>query len=497
MKVRTRIAPSPTGDPHVGTAYVALFNMLFAKVNKGDFILRIEDTDLARSKIEYEKQILSSLNWLGIEWDEGPDISGSKGPYRQSERSSIYKEKAQILVDEGKAFKCFCTPKRLDELRETQVRNKTALGYDGKCLSLSENEVADLEKNQTPFVIRMKVPDNGLCEFEDMLRGKISIDWNQVDMQVLLKADGMPTYHLANVVDDHLMEISHIIRGEEWINSAPKHILLYEYFGWKVPEFCHLPLLRNTDKSKLSKRKNPTSILYYREKGFLPEALLNYLGRMGWSMPDEREKFTLDEMLEVFDIQRISLGGPVFDIEKLGWLNGIWIREELSDNELKIRLKDILPHHDNLDQLLPLVKPRMRLLSDYEKITEFLFTEVTHITEESFSSLNIEKELIIKILQFTVWSLDSIDDWTKDSIFSTVKIVADSTNLKLKRFLAPIFVSIAGTTSSISVMDSMYILGKSNSVTRINKSIELLGGITDQKYNDFLLEFNHSDSRSS
>ena len=210
MKVRTRIAPSPTGDPHVGTAYVALFNMLFAKVNNGDFILRIEDTDLARSKNEYEKQILSSLNWLGIEWDEGPDVSGSKGPYRQSERSSIYKEKAQILVDEGKAFKCFCTPKRLDELRETQARNKTALGYDGKCLSLSENEVADLEKNQTPFVIRMKTPDNGLCEFEDMLRGKISIDWNQVDMQVLLKADGMPTYHLANVVDDHLMEISHI-----------------------------------------------------------------------------------------------------------------------------------------------------------------------------------------------------------------------------------------------------------------------------------------------
>ena len=254
MKVRTRIAPSPTGDPHVGTAYVALFNMLFAKVNKGDFILRIEDTDVARSKIEYEKQILSSLNWLGIEWDEGPDVLGSKGPYRQSERSSIYKEKAQILVDEGKAFKCFCTPKRLDELRETQARNKIALGYDGKCLSLSENEVADLEKNQTPFVIRMKTPDNGLCEFEDMLRGKISIDWNQVDMQVLLKADGMPTYHLANVVDDHLMEITHIIRGEEWINSAPKHILLYEYFGWKVPKFCHLPLLRNTDKSKLSKR---------------------------------------------------------------------------------------------------------------------------------------------------------------------------------------------------------------------------------------------------
>ena len=494
MKVRTRIAPSPTGDPHVGTAYVALFNMLFAKVNNGDFILRIEDTDLARSKNEYEKQILSSLNWLGIEWDEGPDVSGSKGPYRQSERSSIYKEKAQILIDEGKAFKCFCTPKRLDELRETQARNKTALGYDGKCLSLSENEVADLEKNQTPFVIRMKTPDNGLCEFEDMLRGKISIDWNQVDMQVLLKADGMPTYHLANVVDDHLMEISHIIRGEEWINSAPKHILLYEYFGWKVPKFCHLPLLRNTDKSKLSKRKNPTSILYYREKGFLPEALLNYLGRMGWSMPDEREKFTLAEMLDVFDIQRISLGGPVFDVEKLEWLNGVWIRDELSDDDLKSRLETMLPNHNNLDQLLPLVKPRMRLLSDYEKITEFLFTEVLNITEDNFFSLNTEKELIIKILQFTSWSLDSIDDWTRDVIFITLKNVAEFMNIKLKNFLAPIFVAVAGTTSSISVMDSICILGKSSSIDRVNSSIELLGGVKEKKYNEFLLEFNRSRS---
>ena len=494
MKVRTRIAPSPTGDPHVGTAYVALFNMLFAKVNKGDFILRIEDTDLARSKIEYEKQILSSLNWLGIEWDEGPDVSGSKGPYRQSDRSSIYKEKAQILVDEGKAFKCFCTPERLNELRETQSRNKTTLGYDGKCLSLNDKEVSDLEKNQIPYVIRMKTPDDGICEFEDMLRGKISIDWNQVDMQVLLKADGMPTYHLANVVDDHLMEISHIIRGEEWINSAPKHILLYEYFGWKVPKFCHLPLLRNTDKSKLSKRKNPTSILYYKEKGFLPEALLNYLCRMGWSMPDEREKFTLAEMLDVFDIQRISLGGPVFDVEKLEWLNGVWIRDELSDDDLKSRLETMLPNHNNLDQLLPLVKPRMRLLSDYEKITEFLFTEVLNITEDNFFSLNTEKELIIKILQFTSWSLDSIDDWTRDAIFITLKNVAEFMNIKLKNFLAPIFVAVAGTTSSISVMDSICILGKSLSIGRIHRSIELLGGIKEQKYDEFLLEFNRSRS---
>ena len=477
MKVRTRIAPSPTGDPHVGTAYVALFNMLFAKVNKGDFILRIEDTDLARSKIEYEKQILSSLKWLGIEWDEGPDISGSKGPYRQSDRSSIYKEKAQVLLEEGKAFKCFCTPERLNELRETQSRNKTALGYDGKCLSLSDKEVSDLEKNQIPYVIRMKRPDDGICEFEDMLRGRISIDWNQVDMQILLKADGMPTYHLANVVDDHLMEISHIIRGEEWINSAPKHILLYEYFGWKIPKFCHLPLLRNTDKSKLSKRKNPTSILYYREKGFLPEALLNYLGRMGWSMPDEREKFTLGEMLEVFDISRISLGGPDFDVEKLEWLNGLWIREELSDNDLKEYLKIQMSNTENLEVLIPLAKPRMRLLSDYEKITNFLFIRDLNINRESFKSLNMDTAIIVKVLQVSASNIENMDLWNRDSIYKALKSSADSLEMKLKIFLGPVFISIAGTTSSISVMDSICILGKSISLKRIKNSITLLNGL--------------------
>ena len=477
MKVRTRIAPSPTGDPHVGTAYVALFNMLFAKVNKGDFILRIEDTDLARSKIEYEKQILSSLNWLGIEWDEGPDVSGSKGPYRQSDRSSIYKEKAQVLLEERKAFKCFCTPERLNELRETQSRNKTAIGYDGKCLSLSDKEVFELEKNQIPYVIRMKTPDDGICEFEDMLRGKISIDWNQVDMQILLKADGMPTYHLANVVDDHLMEISHIIRGEEWINSAPKHILLYEYFGWKIPKFCHLPLLRNTDKSKLSKRKNPTSILYYKEKGFLPEALLNYLCRMGWSMPDEREKFTLGEMLEVFDIQRISLGGPVFDVEKLEWLNGVWIREELSDNDLKEYLKIQMSNTENLEVLIPLAKPRMRLLSDYEKITKFLFIRDLNINRESFESLNMDTAIIVKVLQVSASNIENMDLWNRDSIYKALKSSADSLEMKLKIFLGPVFISIAGTTSSISVMDSICILGKSISLKRIKNSITLLNGL--------------------
>ena len=286
MTVRTRIAPSPTGFPHVGTAYVALFNLCFARQHGGEFILRIEDTDQTRSTPESEKMILDSLRWLGLNWAEGPDVGGKHAPYRQSERRDIYTQHSQILLDKGHAFHCFCSEARLTEVRNAQMANKETPRYDGHCLNLSADEVSARIAAGEAHVVRMKVPTEGICQIDDMLRGVIEIPWEQVDMQVLLKQDGLPTYHLANVVDDHLMEISHVLRGEEWISSAPKHKLLYQYFGWDMPVLCHLPLLRNPDKSKLSKRKNPTSITYYRDMGFLPEALVNYLGRMGWSMPD-------------------------------------------------------------------------------------------------------------------------------------------------------------------------------------------------------------------
>ncbi|WP_068753897.1 glutamate--tRNA ligase, partial [Oleiphilus sp. HI0125] len=283
--VRTRIAPSPTGDPHVGTAYIALFNMCFAKQHNGKFILRIEDTDQARSTPESEKQILDALRWLGLDWDEGPDVGGPHGPYRQSERKNDYGAYAKQLVEEGKAFYCFRTPEELDVIREERKAAGLNPGIKGD-LELPADEVEKRLAAGEPHVIRMKVPEEGTCVIDDMLRGTIEIDWAQVDAQILLKSDGMPTYHLANVVDDHLMEITHVIRGEEWINSAPKHQLLYEYFGWDMPTLCHMPLLRNPDKSKLSKRKNPTSITYYERAGFMSEALTNYLGRMGYSLPD-------------------------------------------------------------------------------------------------------------------------------------------------------------------------------------------------------------------
>ena len=263
MTVRTRVAPSPTGDPHVGTAYIALFNLCFARAHGGQFILRIEDTDQARSTPESEQAILDSLRWLGLEWDEGPDVGGDHGPYRQSDRMALYSQYAQQLVEEGKAFVCYRTAQELNDLREARrsAGNSTALKPSD--LKLDEAEVEKRRASGQAHVIRMLVPEeDGACVVEDMLRGSIELDWSMVDAQILLKSDGMPTYHLANVVDDHLMGITHVLRGEEWINSAPKHKLLYEYFGWDMPQLCHLPLLRNPDKSKLSKRKNPTSILY-------------------------------------------------------------------------------------------------------------------------------------------------------------------------------------------------------------------------------------------
>jgi glutamyl-tRNA synthetase len=308
MTVRTRIAPSPTGDPHVGTAYMALFNWVFARSQGGEFILRIEDTDVARSTPESEQMILDSLKWLNIDWDEGPDVGGPHGPYRQSARKHIYQEHAQQLVQGGHAFHCFCTPERLEEMRAAQRAAGENPRYDGHCLDLDMEDVHRRLGDGEPHVIRMRIPEQGSCVFEDVLRGEIEIPFAQVDMQVLIKQDGFPTYHLAVVVDDHLMQITHILRGEEWINSVPKHLLLYQYFGWEAPVLCHLPLLRNPDKSKLSKRKHPTSVNYYRQIGILPEALANYLGMMGWSMPDEREIYTPKEMADDFELERIHRG---------------------------------------------------------------------------------------------------------------------------------------------------------------------------------------------
>lgn len=482
-QVRTRIAPSPTGDPHVGTAYIALFNRCFARQHGGKFILRIEDTDRQRSNKKSEDDILAALQWMGLTWDEGPafagvDGGGDFGPYRQSERSEIYSLHIKQLLDAGTAFRCFCSSERLDQLRQQQIQAKEQPGYDGHCLHLPAEELATKLAADESHVIRLKIPEQGECEFEDLLRGAVSISWSQIDMQVLIKSDGLPTYHFANVVDDHLMEISHVIRGEEWINSTPKHILLYQYFGWQQPIFCHMPLLRNPDKSKLSKRKNPTSINYYQAMGYLPEALLNYLGMMGWSMPGGEEKFSLAQMTADFDINRVSLGGPIFDAEKLDWLNGKYLREDLDDAEFIKRYAQWAFSPERIEKIVPLLKQRVERFSDVAGLGSFFLQGLVELEAESFKHNKLDPETIVKLLQFSLWRLEEIAEWDRNRIESELQKLADALEIKIRDFLFPLFVAISGKAVSTSVIESLSILGIDISRARIRHAITVLGGVS-------------------
>ena len=489
MSVRVRIAPSPTGDPHLGTAYIALFNLAFARQQGGKFILRIEDTDRARSTPESEKSILDSLRWLGLDWDEGPDMGGEFGPYRQSERGDIYKKYADQLIEAGKAFKCYRTSEELDQMRAERREQGIQKAFKQSDLALSDEEIAHRESEGASFVVRMVVPENGSCIVHDRLRGEIELDWANVDAQVLLKADGMPTYHLANIVDDHLMGITHVIRGEEWINSAPKHQLLYEYFGWDMPELCHMPLLRNPDKSKLSKRKNPTSINYYRDMGYLPEAVTNYLGRMGWSMPDESEKFDLDAMISNFNLDKVSLGGPVFDIEKLNWLNGLWIRENLNDQQFAARVADWALNPEYLGKIIPLIKDRVEKFSDIAPLTSLFFNGLPVLEQSVFESLKTDTETQLKILQFASWWLDKQRTWERDDLYQGLNSIAQGIDVKFRDFLQPLFVAMSGSTVCPPLFDTMMILGPDITRARVRHALNTLGGVSKKKTKQFEKEY--------
>ena len=487
--VRTRIAPSPTGDPHLGTAYIALFNRCFAHSNGGNFILRIEDTDRERSNAASERKILEALTWLGLDWDEGPDREGDSGPYRQSERTEIYSRHIRILLDKSLAFPCFCDEVRLAELRQEQTRLKQQPGYDGHCLGLTATEVADRLERGERHVIRLRVPRDGECVFADLLRGEVRIQWSQVDMPVLIKSDGMPTYHLANVVDDHLMGISHVIRGEEWISSVPKHVLLYDSFGWDKPVFCHMPLLRNPDKSKLSKRRNPTSISYYRDMGYLPEALVNYLGAMGWSMPDGEEKFSLAEMEAQFDLERVSLGGPIFDREKLDWLNGRYIREDLDDGEFASRFAAWAFEPELIEKITPLVRQRVSRFSEVASLVGYLLQGELALTAEDFAHKKLDAQSCRRIIQFSLWRLESMADWNRNAIETCLQELATRLDYKIRDFLFPLFVAITGRAVSLSVIESIAVLGLDLSRARLRTALQALGGISGKQQKKLEKEF--------
>lgn len=478
--VRTRIAPSPTGFPHVGTAYIALFNLCFAKAHGGEFILRIEDTDQTRSTTQSEQMILDALKWVGLTWSEGPDIGGPHAPYRQSERMDIYGKYAQQLLDDGHAFRCFCTPAELETMRAEQMAKGETPRYDGRYANLPRETSDQRAATGEPFVIRMRVPSEGTCVFEDMLRGRVEIPWQQVDMQVLLKTDGLPTYHLANVVDDHLMQISHVIRGEEWIPSAPKHILLYQYFGWDMPVLCHMPLLRNPDRSKLSKRKNPTSITYYKDMGYMPEALLNYLGRMGYSLPNEQEKFTLAEMQASFDIRRVSLGGPIFDVEKLTWLNAEWLREQ-TPAQLKNSILVWANDSNKLTQIAEAIQPRINTFSDVVNWAGFYFTGLPNINADDFDTKNFTTDDILKHLQLALWRFEALPAWTTDNVKTTLMTLSQQLDIKLRDFMPAFFIAIAGSKNATPIMDAMATLGADMTFARLRHAINVLGGLGKKK----------------
>lgn len=461
INVRVRIAPSPTGsDLHIGNVYTALLNFVFAKKNNGKFIVRIEDTDRTRLVEGSEGRILTSLKWFGLNYDEGPDIGGPFAPYRQSERLSNYRKYSLDLVEKGYAYYCFCTADRLEKMRDQQKEKKIPSLYDGLCKLIDRKEAQERTKKEK-YVIRLNVPDSGVTEFTDLIRGKITFENKLVDDQVLLKSDGFPTYHLGVVVDDHLMEISHIIRGEEWISSIPKHLLIYKFLGWELPVFAHGPILRNPDKSKLSKRRNPVWASWYRDQGFLPEAILNYLSLMGWAMPDEKEIFTLGDLIANFRLEDVKPVGPAFDIRKLEWLNGEYIRK-MENGKLKMQIYEFYKKKypkDLIEKTIPLIRERIKKLSEYYPLCEFIFQK----PDKYEIDLKDKKDMLEKVKE----NLEAIKDWKADLIGESLQRLCGEMGIKPGDFFMIIRVAVTGKKISPPLNESMEILGKEEVLERI------------------------------
>lgn len=486
--IRVRIAPSPTGDPHVGTAYIGLLNYIYARQRSGKFVLRIEDTDRTRFVPTSEQMIFDSLRWLGLSWDEGPDIGGPFGPYRQSERTDIYRKHADVLLESGKAYRCFCTPEELEEVRKQQIAAKLPPRYPGTCRHLSAEQIQQSVDAGRPYTIRLAVPPNGAdltssTTFRDELRGEITFEHNNVDDQVLLKSDGFPTYHLANVVDDHLMEITDVIRAEEWISSTPKHVLLYKAFGWQIPRFWHMPLLRNLDKSKISKRKNPVSLIYYRDSGYLPEALINFLGLMGGGMPADinngTEQFTLAEMVQSFVFTDIRVGGPVFDLTKLKWLNGEYLRK-LTQEDFFTIVRNRVFGDDYLRQISALMQTRIETLAQFGDLTGFFFSDNVLPAQEVFLP---KKRSLDDTLAFAQDQLSTLEatDWTHEALEPALKKLGEEKSWSVKENFMLLRAIITGSTMSPPLLESMIVFGKARSLDRIRRFLDAQKKLASQK----------------
>jgi glutamyl-tRNA synthetase len=483
--VRVRFAPSPTGLPHVGNIRTALFNWLFARHSKGQFIVRIEDTDVARWVKGAIEAILESLHWLELDWDEGPEVGGEYGPYFQSQRLDIYRVIAQQLVKQGDAYLCYCSPERLEQMRAEQMRRKVPPGYDRRCRNLSARERVQLEIQGIIPVIRFKTPLDGETRFDDLIRGQVVFDNRNLDDFVLLKSDGYPTYHLANVVDDHLMAISHVLRADEWLASTPRHVLLYEALDYQPPLFAHLPMILGSDRSKLSKRHGAVSILDYREQGYPPEAVINFLALLGWSLDDKTEIISREQLVRDFSLERIAKTGAIFNIDKLNWMSGVYIRQLNAEEFLQRVLPFLeagLPQGikrplstEYVQQIAPLIQERITTLGEAAEYAEFFFVDELDY-DPALLGADVTAEAALEALQAANKGLQDLDSFDASSLEGLLRPLAAELGLKTGEFFGLLRVATTGRTAAPPLFQTMAILGRERCLKRIEAALRKLRG---------------------
>src|SRR5512133_1847226 len=482
-KIRVRFAPSPTGYLHVGGARSALFNYLFAKKTGGTFILRIEYTDQNRFVENACKEIYDSLKWMGLDWDEGPGVGGNFGPYIQSERLDIYRKYAQELLDKGHAYRCFCTPDRIASVREAQEKAKQPAGYDKSCRNLSREEIQENLDKGLSFVIRFKIPAGRTVAFNDRIRGNIEYNSDILDDLVLIKTDGFPTYHMANVVDDHLMEISHVLRGDEWIASTPRHVLIYEAFGWQHPEFAHLPVILSPDGGKLSKRKGAASVMDYKRGGFLPDALFNFLAFLGWSPGDDREKMPKAELIDACSLDQVSPKASVLDEKKLEWMNGLYMAE-CSTNVIMNEVLPVWiekgwisattsPSDPRLASIVDMMKVRSKRLTELADNAFYFFVDPVEY-EEKAAKKNF-KPASKTLLETIHMELAASNDFSHGSLEALYRTIAEKTGVSSGQLIHPTRLSISGVSFGPGLFELMVLLGKETVQRRIENAIKKIG----------------------
>ena len=483
MTVRTRYAPSPTGEPHLGNIRTALYDWLLARHYGGQFILRIEDTDQERYVEGGVEAMMAALRWLGLEWDEGPDKGGDFGPYVQSQRLDIYQQHAQQLIDTDHAYRCYCSPERLDEVRKAQQARKEPPRYDRHCRDLTEEQRAACEASGAKPVVRFKTPLDGETVTHDEMRGTVVFQNSTLDDFVILKSDGFPTYHLAAMVDDHLMQITHVLRGDEWLPSAPRHFLIYQAFGWEPPKFAHVSRILGPDKAKLSKRHGADSVLEYRLKGYLPDAVVNFLALLGWSLDDHTEIIDRETLIKHFDVDRLLPNPAVFNAEKLLWMNGMYIRQ-LSDEDLAEATKPYLEEalskqveHATLMRIIPLIKERINLLSGITEMADFFFTDapldydVGALLGKKYAGKQADAAAA---LERVLLAAESVSDWTHEALEGAIRPIAEDLGVKAGDLFGLIRVAVTGKSATPPLFETMEILGREKSLERLKVALERL-----------------------